>query len=130
MGEFAGAVARDRGFYEVIHGSVEYIPVAIEAKQRLLGALAKLLERAQAAGVVRPDVIVDDLGALCMVSARLPAWRLEAQPELWKRYLGLTLDGLRPEGAHSLPHAPPAPLPELAAGTRDAVAGQTAQRRR
>lgn len=29
-------------------------------------------------------------------------------PELWKRYLAIIFDGLRPEGAHPLPHPAPA----------------------
>jgi AcrR family transcriptional regulator len=109
VGAFAGAIARDRGFYEIIHGTPEFVTVAVAAKQRLIAALDLLLQRAQAAGVVRDDVVADDVGALCMVAARLPRWRLEAQPELWTRYLALTLDGLRPDGAHELPHAPPVP---------------------
>lgn len=114
---FGDAIARDRGFYEVIHGAPEFVPVAVEEKQRLIAALDHLLRRAQSAGVVRDDVVADDVGALCMVAARLPRWRLEIQPELWKRYLALALDGLRPDGAYALPHAPPvsplqAPEPE------------------
>jgi AcrR family transcriptional regulator len=113
VGAFAGAIARDRGFYEVIHGTPEFVTVAVEAKQRLIAALDLLLHRAQAAGVVRGDIYADDIGALCMVAARLPSWRLEVQPELWTRYLALTLDGLRPDGAHPLPH--PAPVSPIAA---------------
>lgn len=113
VGAFAGTIARDRGFYEVIHGTPEFLAVAVEEKRRLIAAVDRLLRRAQDAGVVRRDVVADDIGALCMVAARLPRWRLEAQPELWTRYLALALDGLRPEGASDLPHA--APLPPLEA---------------
>lgn len=121
VGAFAGAIARDRGFFEVIHGAPEFVPVAVEAKQRLIAALDLLLRGAQDAGVVRDDVVADDIGALSMVAARLPRWRLEAQPELWTRYLALTLDGLRPDGAHELPHAPPvSPLKAPRAGRRRA----------
>jgi len=104
---FAETIARDRGFYEVIHGTPEFIPIARDSKARLMGAVARLVKRAQDAGVVRADIVADDIAALCQVAARLPRWRLEAQPELWTRYLALALDGLRPEGAHELPHAPP-----------------------
>src|SRR5215208_650624 len=104
---FAETIARDRGFYEVIHGTPEFIPIARDSKARLMGAVERLLKRAQDAGVVRGDIVADDIAALCQVAARLPRWRLEAQPELWTRYLALALDGLRPEGAHKLPHEPP-----------------------
>jgi AcrR family transcriptional regulator len=109
---FAGTIARDRGFFEVIHGNPEFVPVARDAKQRLMAAFDVLLRRAQEAGTVRRDVVVDDVGALCMVAARLPSWRLDRQPELWTRYLALLMDGLRPEGARELEHPPPLPVPE------------------
>jgi AcrR family transcriptional regulator len=115
--EFGGAIARDRGFYDVIHGTPELAGVAPAAKERLLGAIGRVLGRAQDAGLVRRDVIAEDVGTLCMVAARLPRWRLEGQPELWTRYLALALDGLRPDGAHDLPHAPP--KPQVPAKRRD-----------
>jgi AcrR family transcriptional regulator len=109
---FAGAIARDRGFYEVIHGEPELLPIAREKKQQLLANLEVLLRRAQDAGTVRSDIVIEDVPALCMVAARLPGWRLDCQPELWTRYLALLFDGLRPEGARPLVHPPPLPLPE------------------
>jgi AcrR family transcriptional regulator len=109
---FAGAIARDRGFYEVIHGEPDLLPVAREKKQRLLAALDVLLRRAQDGGVVRGDIVIEDVPALCMVAARLPAWRLDCQPELWTRYLALLFDGLRPESARALEHPPPLPVPD------------------
>jgi AcrR family transcriptional regulator len=104
---FAETIARDRGFYEVIHGTPEFIPIARESKMRLMKAVGRVLARVQEAGLVRGDVVADDIPVLCQVAARMPRWRLEAQPELWTRYLALGLDGLRPDGAHDLPHEPP-----------------------
>ena len=115
---FAETIARDRGFFEVIHGSDEFIPLAREAKEQLMAALDVLLCRAQEAGAVRGDIVVQDVPALCMVAARLPSWRLDRQPELWTRYLALLTDGLRPEGATELGHEPPLPLFEPAPGRR------------
>jgi AcrR family transcriptional regulator len=109
---FAGTIARDRGFFEVIHGDPQLVAVARGEKERLMGAIEVLLRRAQEAGAVRDDVVVHDVPALCMVAARLPSWRLDRQPELWTRYLALLIDGLRPAGATELGHEPPLPLPE------------------
>jgi AcrR family transcriptional regulator len=114
LDRFAGTIARDRGFFEVIQGTPEFVQLARGAKDRLIAALDVLLCRAQKAGAVRDDVIVQDVSALCMVAARLPNWRLDRQPELWTRYLALMIDGLRPEGAHDLGHEPPLPLPQSA----------------
>ena len=104
---FAETIARDRGFYEVIHGTPEFIPIARDSKARLMAAVGRTLARAQAAGVVRGDVVADDIAVLSQVAARMPRWRLDAQPELWTRFLALALDGLRPDGASALPHEPP-----------------------
>jgi AcrR family transcriptional regulator len=107
---FASAIAHDRAFFQLFQQTNQ--PLVGEAsKLRMLEALAPILHRAQAAGVVRDDVVIVDVPALCAVAARLPVWRLARQPELWRRYLAVVLDGLRPAGAHALPHPPPLPLP-------------------
>jgi AcrR family transcriptional regulator len=66
-----------------------------------------LFERVRAAGAIRPDVIVDDLGwVLEMVaSVRLRDDRRTA--DLRERYLALLLDGLRAPTAAALPGPPP-----------------------
>ena len=104
---FAETIARDRGFYEVIHGTPEFIPIARESKLRLMDSVQRVLTRAQEAGVVRKDIVADDIAVLSQVAARMPRWRVEAQPELWTRYLALALDGMRPAAATELPHEPP-----------------------
>jgi AcrR family transcriptional regulator len=102
---FAAAIAGDRAFFEVVQ-HVE--PGAAQAaRERSLKALAPILRRAQKAGVVRDDLVIEDVPALCAVAARLPAWRLEQQPELWRRYLGVVLDGVRPAAATPLAHPAP-----------------------
>ena len=103
--ELAAAIARDRAFFEVVQ---QLEPGAkLAARERLLKALRPILRRAQDAGVVRADLVVEDVTALCAVAARLPAARLEHQPDLWRRYLGVVLDGVRPQAATKLPHPPP-----------------------
>lgn len=111
---FAGAVealaelvGQDRALYELML-TQESVRAAMPAeRERIRLALRPVLDRAQAAGVVRDDVVVEDLVALATVAARLPAWRVERQPGLWRRYLGIVLDGLRPEAASALGHPPP-----------------------
>lgn len=105
----AGGLARDRAFYQLIQS--REVPRTEGVRESLYAAMDPFLRRAQAAGAVRGDVVAADVPALCAVAARLPAWRLEREPELWRRYLGVVLDGLRPEAAHPLPHPPPADVP-------------------
>jgi AcrR family transcriptional regulator len=111
----AASTARNRALHQVLQEAWPLIPGASDCRDQTLGALAPLLERAQAAGAVRDDLVAADVPALCAVAARLPSWRLEAEPELWTRYLAVILDGLRPAAARPLPHAPPrelSPSPE------------------
>jgi AcrR family transcriptional regulator len=106
----AASTARNHALHQVFQEAWPRIPAASECRDQTLAALAPLLERAQAAGAVRDDLVVADVPALCAVAARLPSWRLEAQPLLWTRYLAVILDGLRPAAARPLPHEPPAEL--------------------
>jgi hypothetical protein len=69
---------------------------------------AKLIERAQAAGEIRPDATTQDYGVvLLMVSAVMDSAE-DVSPDLWRRYARIALQGLRPEGA------PLEPLPVAA----------------
>jgi AcrR family transcriptional regulator len=83
-------------------------------RRRVLDLTAQLVKRAQGAGVLRDDVAGQDLmflmGAVASVS-EVPFPGLRS--DLWKRYLGIVLDGLRPECASKLrPGAPPRRLIE------------------
>jgi AcrR family transcriptional regulator len=65
-----------------------------EARDELDALAGRLVARAQAAGVLRDDVSVDDIGALMAGLCTSMA-----HPELdWRRHLELLLDGLRAKG--------------------------------
>lgn len=83
-------------------------------RKRLLDICGELVRRGQRAGVVRKDVTGQDLIFLIAASGSLGKLPFpELREDLWKRYLGLLLDGLRPAGATKLrPGAPPRRLIE------------------
>ena len=116
----AGAVARDRGFYEALQEAVGVLSAPDCAREASLAAIAPFLQRAQAAGAARADVVPLDVVALCSNAGRLPRWRAEQEPDLWRRYLAIALDGLRADGAHALPHPPGRATPR-AARVRDSA---------
>ena len=99
----AGRIAEDRAFFQVVSETVARSEHARAQRDAMLAVLAPVVERAQAAGVLRGDITAEDVPGLCAVAARLSSWKLERNPDLWKRYLGVVLDGLRPEGATRLP---------------------------
>ena len=103
----AATTARNRTLHQVFQESWIHVPSTRACRERTLEALGAILDRAQEAHVVRDDLVVADVAALCAVAARLPAWRLDVEPDIWMRYLGVVLDGMRPEAATALPHPPP-----------------------
>ncbi len=109
-----GAVARDRAFFEALQEVAGVLSVPDCARHAALDAIGPFLERAQAAGAARADVVPLDVIALCSNAGRLPRWRAEQEPDLWRRYLAIALDGLRAEGAHALPHPPGRATPRAA----------------
>lgn len=84
-------------------------------RKRMLDVCGELVRRAQRAGALREDVAGQDLffligGAGSLGKLPFP----DLREDLWKRYLGLLLDGLRPQGATKLrPGAPARRLIEL-----------------
>ncbi len=68
-------------------------------RAELHGLAARLIERAQAAGVLRDDVTADDVGAL--VAGLCSSM---GHPEVdWRRHLEILLDGLRPRADRTGP---------------------------
>jgi AcrR family transcriptional regulator len=102
----AGAAARDRGFFEALQEAAGVLKVPDCARHASLDAIAPFLARAQAAGAARADAVPLDVLTLCSNAGRIPRWRAEQEPDLWRRYLAIVLDGLRAEGARALPHPP------------------------
>jgi AcrR family transcriptional regulator len=77
-------------------------------RREFLSAMNALVKRAQQAGAVREDLTGQDLGILMhsvAASAELPFPGV--RKDIWKRYLGVVLDGLRPDGATKLRPGPP-----------------------
>jgi AcrR family transcriptional regulator len=104
--------ARDRGLREILLGSPEASERGTQQRAQLHPLAARLIERAQAAGEVRADATTQDFGVLLvMVGAVMDAAEGVA-PELWRRYLRIALQGLRPEAASLEPLPVPAVAPE------------------
>jgi AcrR family transcriptional regulator len=108
MHDVIKAFARDRGFFEAAGDRCFTDPRLAELRARSQDAIARLLKRAQDAGAVRGDLAASDVaflvgGAAHAMSVPLPGLR----EDIWKRYLRIILDGMKPEGASKLrPGAP------------------------
>lgn len=80
----------------------------LEERRRILDLTGQLVRRAQKADVLRDDIAGQDLMFLMSAIASLGESPFPGlRTDLWKRYLGIVLDGLRPDGATKLrPGAP------------------------
>lgn len=82
--------------------------VTAEIIARFLDPLAILVHRGQAAGLVRDDLVPEDLlRIVLMLSAVL--WTVDPAGDGWRRYVTLVLDSIGPVAATALPPAEPLP---------------------
>ncbi len=117
MSRGAEMLAADRSFFDAAMRDAAGESQLVAVKLELMAALDALVAGAQACGEVRADVAGIDLAMLMMAATNTCAPAHERDPGLWRRYLALMIDGLRPEAASALPAPPPgaAQLVELSA---------------
>lgn len=121
---FEGGVrrfAQDKGFRDfVISGyaasfgwargaSPERVEEIVQEQQYFMRTgLERMLQRCQSAGVIRADVSTSDLFALTMaVVSSIDNAGVKGGPEIYRRVIGVVLDGLRPS------RDAPTPLPQI-----------------
>ncbi|WP_407442286.1 TetR/AcrR family transcriptional regulator [Rhodococcus sp. (in: high G+C Gram-positive bacteria)] len=72
-------------------------------RDRLFDTIGRLVARAQSEGAVRPDVSGRDVVLLMCAPNHIVGYLRSPPAGLWRRYLSIIIDGLRPQGAHPLP---------------------------
>jgi hypothetical protein len=103
----AAMLAADRSFFDAAMRDAAGEEELTAVKLELLAALDELVAAAQRCGELRGDVSGIDLAMLMMAATNTCAPAHEREPTLWRRYLALMIDGLRPEAASELPIALP-----------------------
>ena len=103
--EFLTAAARQRQERDLsfLAEASESMAQVTLARNRMLEALDRLVDRARNAGAVRDDITGTDVFLLMCAPNYVAGYVPNASPDLWRRYLAVIFDGLRPEGAHPLP---------------------------
>jgi AcrR family transcriptional regulator len=107
--------AEDRGLKEVLLGPEHGRDRVKDSRERLLPLVTRLVNRAHAAGVLRRDVHVRDLPFIHMMLGAVVDASHEIEPDLWRRYLAMLLDGLRARPKERRP----LPVPALAEAELD-----------
>lgn len=120
--------ARDRGLMEAVGAQAFGSPRLAKHRRRVVEPIGRLLRRAQQAGAVRADLEPQDVMFLAAAVAKSSPCNFEI-PDLWRRYLGVVLDGMRPAPASPLaPAAPTMDEVERALGAASPRAGGAARR--
>ncbi len=111
MEQMAEMMAGDLGLRQMLMFATYGQDRVAYARQRNAPLVQRLVERAQAAGQLRTDLRQTDIPFIVFLLAEATQLAHSACPGIWRRYLTLILDGLRPgrEGVTPLPVAAMAP---------------------
>lgn len=93
--------AADRGMREILLATGYGRERVACVRARLLEPVSCLIARAQADGHLRPDIQPQDVPILQLMIGSVAQYASEVDPELWRRYLTVLLDGLRVGGTPS-----------------------------
>jgi AcrR family transcriptional regulator len=85
--------AMDRGLREVMLGTGRGPQRQAQMRDRVGPLLGQLVARAKQQGALRPDIIPPDFPTLQLMLGAVTEHT--GQPELWRRYLALLIDGMR-----------------------------------
>ncbi|MFJ9586545.1 SbtR family transcriptional regulator [Streptomyces acidicola] len=96
----------DPAISDVVTGRYPDATLLMAVCERSHAAAARVIERAQQAGALRPDFTREDLLFILGTNALLSRAVKDTAPDAWRRGVAFTLDGQRTEAAHPLPAAP------------------------
>ncbi len=94
MERYVALQVEDRGLRELLLTSPHGENRSQRARGRIKPVADELLRRAQRSGELRPDVVGTDLALLQFMLAALVDYTGEVDPLVWRRFLGIVLDGL------------------------------------
>jgi AcrR family transcriptional regulator len=98
----------DRGLKDVLFSPGRGHERTAHARQALAPIVTKLVQRAVDAGAVRSDFSTSDVPLITFMLHTMVDFGRDIEPELYKRYLGIVLEGLR-----SRPDLEPLPVDAL-----------------
>jgi AcrR family transcriptional regulator len=101
----ATAMAGDLGLRQLMMFATYDRDQVCYARDRMGPVITRLVERAQASGDLRQDFKATDLKMIAFMLASIAEYAAPVTPEVWRRYLAMLVDGLRParDGVSDLP---------------------------
>jgi AcrR family transcriptional regulator len=108
----ASALAGDLGLRQLMMFGTYDRDQVCYARDRMRPVITRLVERAQASGDLRQDFMATDVKMIAFMLASIAEYAASASPEVWRRYLAMLVDGLRPsrDGISTLPVPAPTAL--------------------
>lgn len=98
----------DRGLREFMLGHASSTELRQRSGERIQPLVAELVERARATGRLRPDVGQGDIEIILGMVGGLMDASIHVDPDLWRRYLAMVLDGIQSGSRHDeIPGKPP-----------------------
>jgi AcrR family transcriptional regulator len=108
----ASAMAGDLGLRQLMMFATYDRDQVCYARDRMFPVITRLVERAQASGQVRDDFRATDVKLIAFMLASVAEYAATIRPDIWRRYLTLLIDGLRPARDTVTPLPVPAATPE------------------
>jgi AcrR family transcriptional regulator len=98
--------SEDLGLRDVaLHSGFGRVKVAA-ARERIVPAVHRLVERAQKSGRLRSDFVPTDVPIIELMVSSVADYTSTLAPDLWRRYLAIVLDGLVSERTGTRPLSP------------------------
>src|SRR6202012_3943095 len=105
----AGALAGDLGLRQLMMFATYDRDQICYARDQMRPVITRLVERAQASGDLRRDFQATDVKMIAFMLASIAEYAASVTPGVWRRYLAMLVDGLRPsrDDVSPLPVAAP-----------------------
>ena len=95
----AAAMAGDTGLRQLMMFGTYDRDQVCYASDRMRPVITRLVQRAQASGDLRGDFEATDVKMIAFMLASLAEYAAAVTPDVWRRYLAMLIDGLRPSRA-------------------------------
>ncbi len=105
----AAAMAGDTGLRQLMMFGTYDRDQVCYARDRMRPVITRLVQRAQASGDLRGDFEATDVKMIAFMLASLAEYAAAVTPDVWRRYLAMLIDGLRPSRGDVSPLPVPAP---------------------
>jgi AcrR family transcriptional regulator len=106
MREGAAIQVRETAFADMTRRRVGDHPDVVRARAEVMALIAAQVDRAQKAGVLRADIVAEDIPIMLFAIGDSGKGFWTVAPRLFERYLTIVLDGLRTPQPSELAHPP------------------------